>query len=132
MSDGLSRVIVMRDGRAPSVPDAIAALFQAPAALFQAPAAIFGAPAVSLGSVAARRWRPMGHGAGAPFEEAAAGRRASGAAFDAMGRSCLRTISLRRRVGRENLAGPPVSPASTWPARLPAKPHIADGHVERL
>ncbi len=65
MSDGPSRVIVVRDGRAPGGPDAIATLFQAPAALFQA-------PAVNLGS--------------------------------------------------ENLAKPPVSPASTWPARSPAKP----------
>lgn len=132
MSDGLSRVIVVRDGRAPSGPDAIAALFQAPAALFQAPAALFEAPAVNLGSVAARTWRPMEHGAGAPFDEAAADRRASGAAFDAIGKSCLRTISLRRCVGPENLAKPPVSPASTWRARSPAKPQVMDGHVERL
>ena len=38
MSDGRSRVIFVRGGRAPSGPDAIGVLFQAPAALFQAPA----------------------------------------------------------------------------------------------
>jgi hypothetical protein len=38
MSDGRSRVIVVRGGRAPGGPDAIAPLFQAPAALFQPPA----------------------------------------------------------------------------------------------
>ena len=64
MSDGRSRVIVVRGGRAPSGPDAIAPLFQAPAALSQA-------PAVNLGS--------------------------------------------------ENLAKPPVSPASTWRAGSPAQ-----------
>ena len=36
MSYGRSRVIFVRGGRAPSGPDAIAVLFQAPAALFQA------------------------------------------------------------------------------------------------
>jgi hypothetical protein len=37
MSCGRSRVIFVRGERAPSGPDAIAALFQAPAALFQVP-----------------------------------------------------------------------------------------------
>jgi hypothetical protein len=42
MSDGRSRVIVVRGGRAPSGPNAIAPLFQAPAALFQPPAINLG------------------------------------------------------------------------------------------
>ena len=50
MFDGLSRVIVVRGGRANGGPGAIAALFQAPAAFFQAPVALLQAPAVNLDS----------------------------------------------------------------------------------
>ena len=42
MSDGRSRVIVVRGERAPSGPDPIAPLFQAPVALSQAPAVNLG------------------------------------------------------------------------------------------